>query len=401
MIATIHHAMNSPTSNERSRCSNHGYYSSPDVGCVCDDKWTDSGCFALAEGPDCDITRSDTIILWYFCIILTLVCTAPTLRLLLVRCINKRSFRIFTYDAKSLYPLMSLLSKFMFLLGAILKIIYGNQQLIGREIAISLSYTLGLLLTINSLVIYFFIVIKFLQRLTQSMSPEIGFIMVKRFNLLTTSVLFVPPLSIIFCLIPLFGIPQPKYRNIFAKTSFIGTGIMATMYAISVLNALGFLLQALSNHMNSIALFDEDIRTVYKRILLAYGVIAKVSFTVAFAYFIFGFWDFLLRKTIYIIVYNICGCAIGSTILILTISKITRPAPVVPTTGDDYSIPRLFDTPLFESPTVKDSEGIPLDTESFITTHCTTLFESPTVKYSESIPLDIESLASQCPNPAP
>mmetsp|Transcript_13058 Transcript_13058/g.12655 ORF Transcript_13058/g.12655 Transcript_13058/m.12655 type:complete len:354 (+) Transcript_13058:239-1300(+) len=330
--------------DQRGRCSNHGYYcAEPQPHCVCDQDWNGAGCFALFEGSDCGSHDSESAILWYVTLIITTLCLIPIVRLLWVRCVKQQTLLIVTYDAKSLYPLIALLDTFAFIFFAILKIIYGHKQLIGRDIAITFGYTFAPLLCIISLVFYFFIVIKFLMSLTYSMPVEVGNKVAKRFNILTTFVLFIPPFSIVFCAVPFIGIGVPQYRTIFAKISLIGMGFMALIYGLIILNALGFLLEELSSHINSFAQADHDIKIVYKRLKLAYYLIANNSATVAFTYFVFGFYDFLLKKTTYLFVYQLCSCALGSIILILTISGIPiSPSKILPVSGvstHGHSIP--------------------------------------------------------------
>jgi hypothetical protein len=145
--------------------------------------------------------------------------------LLFVRIRKKGSIWIFTYEAKSLYPLTVLISLCPYILFSILKIIYSDQQLVGRDILITMVYMLCPMLTFFTLVCYFFIVIRFLKSLTATMAPEIGNKVARRFNLLTTLIFCIPPLAIITCGMPVMGIPFPRYRNIFAKFSLIGNGM--------------------------------------------------------------------------------------------------------------------------------------------------------------------------------
>jgi hypothetical protein len=128
------------------------------------------------------------------------------------------------------------------------------------------------------------------------------------------------------------------------------------MYGLLVLNALGFLLRELLEHIESIRVgSDGDLRIVYKRLNLAYGLIANNAFTVAFSSFIFGCWDFLLKKSLYVFVYQICGCALGTIVLIITISGISTPPPkVLPVESyvddqRDHSIPLASGTQIATS----------------------------------------------------
>jgi hypothetical protein len=299
--------------------------------------------FALIEGSDCGGKYSQSEILWYFTMVLTTLSMLPPLRLLYIRFMQKRVLWVFTYDVKYLFPPSILFTLMVFDVFAILKIIYRNEILIGRDIVISLVCTFAPILTMVCLVMYFLIVLNFLRGLTVSMAPAIGNKVIKRFNLLAIRILFIAPLFIISCVLPLLGIPLPKYRNVFAKVYFIGMGVTLTIYCSLLLNAFGFLLKELSNHIGSFAQSDHDIKTVYNRLRLAYYCIAFNCQPVAFSYFMFGFWDYLLTKTTYLVVFHLCGCALGSTVLILTISEIPRASRILPfappSNTIDYSDP--------------------------------------------------------------
>jgi hypothetical protein len=130
----------------------------------------------------------------------------PTLRLLYVRCMKKKTLFIFTSEAKSIFPLIALLTKIEFFIFALVKLIYNDKQLVGKDIGISILSALAAPLCFTSLIIYFFIVIKFLKSMTDTMSPGIKEKVAQRFDLLTTLVYFIPPLSIVSCVMPLFGI---------------------------------------------------------------------------------------------------------------------------------------------------------------------------------------------------
>jgi hypothetical protein len=169
---------------------------------------------------------------------------------------------IFTSEAKSLFPLIAIITKIEFFIFALVKFIYQDTQLVGRDIGISILSALAAPLCFTSLTCYFFIVIKFLKSMTEleNMSPEVQERVTKRFDLLTTFVYFIPPMSIVSCIIPLFGIGFPEYRDIFARASLIGCGVAAIIYGSIALNALDSLLVELAAHIDSFAQSDEDIK---------------------------------------------------------------------------------------------------------------------------------------------
>mmetsp|Transcript_8055 Transcript_8055/g.8080 ORF Transcript_8055/g.8080 Transcript_8055/m.8080 type:complete len:358 (+) Transcript_8055:617-1690(+) len=330
--------MSCSISNERGRCSNHGYYCDlpgKELDCICDDGWTSLGCFALVGGTDCDGQDYHSLILWYIAILTTALCMIPTLTLLFHRTLrytwNTKIIWGFEYNAKSLFPWFNQLQLFDLFLFSLLKIIYKNQQLIGRDIAITIVYLFSPLLTIISLVTYFFIVTKFLRHYTTSLNPEIRDKVLKRFNVLNKLALLIPVLSLIPSLIPIVGISMPEYRDVYAKISLIGMGLMVTMLGSLCVNALDFLLRELSSHINSFDQSDKDIIIVYKRLRLAYYGFFMNTIGIASTYWLFGIWDFLFTKTTYLFVYIICCVAIASLILIKTLSTISRPSVVKPT----------------------------------------------------------------------
>jgi hypothetical protein len=144
--------------------------------------------------------------------------------------LKQKTLWIFTSEAKSIFPLIAIITKIEFFIFAVVKLIYKDQMLIGRDIGISILYWLTAPLCFTSLIIYFFIVIKFLKSMTESMSSAIKEKVAKRFDLLTTLVYYIPPLSVISTVLPLFGIGFAEYRNIFAKASLIGNGVVAFFY---------------------------------------------------------------------------------------------------------------------------------------------------------------------------
>jgi hypothetical protein len=135
---------------------------------------------------------------------------------------KQKTLWIFTSEAKSIFPLIALINKIGFFLFALIKLIYNDKQLVGKEIGISIVYALGCPLIFTSLIVYFFIVIKFLKSTTESMSSEIKEKVTKRFDLLATLVYFILPLTTVSTFLPLFGIGFHEYRNIFAKVMLIG-----------------------------------------------------------------------------------------------------------------------------------------------------------------------------------
>jgi hypothetical protein len=325
-------------SNERGRCSNHGYYcTDPNPGCICDKNWKGLGFFALVEGLGCDSKDPENSILWSITLILAAISMISILRVLYFRCIKKKTVCIFKYDASSLFPLTALLSQISTFLLALIKIVYQNKQLIGRDIATTILYGVFPLLYIITLVNYFSMVVKFLRGSIEGFPSEIRGKVLKRFDCLSYLILTASPIAIFSCFIPIVGIPLPIYRNIFARASMIGHGATALLYGLFTCNVLKLLLLELSSHINSVDQVDEAIKIIHKRLHFAYRIISSNCLVVGVTCITFGSWDFLIRKSTYLICVLVCGTSFAFIMLMFTISDVSRPkrfvVPLVTLTG--------------------------------------------------------------------
>jgi hypothetical protein len=181
-----------------------------------------AGFFALYKAPDCRYQDSISIYLWYITIIFSTIAMILPTRLLYLRAIKEKTIWIISYDAKSTYPLSVILCLGTFNFVAILKVIYPDEQLIGRDLAISFAYSMSVGSCLTSLVNYFFVIIKFLRTATQSMPLEIGQKVKKRFDTLCSIIVNISAFFTLMALIPIFGLRFSNYRTIFAKISLLG-----------------------------------------------------------------------------------------------------------------------------------------------------------------------------------
>jgi hypothetical protein len=117
------------------------------------------GCFTLVGRANCDGQGYHSLILWYVATVNTALCMISTLTLLFHRTLrytwNTKIIWGFEYNSKFLCPWFKQLQLFDLFLLSLLKIIYKNQQLIERDIAITIVYLFSPLLPIMSLVTYF------------------------------------------------------------------------------------------------------------------------------------------------------------------------------------------------------------------------------------------------------
>lgn len=165
---------------------------------------------------------------------------------------------------------------------------------------------------------------KFLKGYSRMMAPESREKVEKRFAILLSKSLIVPPASIIPCVMPLVSIAYPQYVEIFGMIYLIGNGILALVYGSFFYLALGFLLQELSIHIERTVNKSEDIQTVYRRLLLAYRVGTAAFTVIGFSYCVFGSSEVLLRRSSYLFLIIQITTHPTFTVLILTVSRITH-----------------------------------------------------------------------------
>ena len=210
---------------------------------------------------------------------------------------------------------------------AALKLTSKVRPVVGRDVSITILAFFLPVFCYCGLLIYYFIIMKFLKGYSRMMAPESREKVEKRFALLLSRSLIVPPLSVVPCVMPLIGIAYPQFVKEFGMAYLIGNGFLALLYGSFFYLAVGFLLQELSVHMEHTGAGSEDIRTVYSRLLLAYRFGSVCLLVIGFSYCLFGSSGVLLRKSSYLFLIIQITTHPTFTILILTISRITHGNP--------------------------------------------------------------------------
>ena len=246
-----------------------------------------------------------------------------TIRYLVVRCIEKRSIFIVTCDAKSIFPFFFLASQIAGTALCSLKIVYKDRQIVGRDVAMTFSAGLLPLFAQWGLVIYYFVIIKCLKSYTTMMTVERSERVAKRFATFTRICMTIPPASFIYSMMPLVGLPYPFYERTFAVIYLIGNGINAWLFGALTTLSLRILLIELQNQVESFPETSSDIRQVFRRLTYAYYVIASMSFIIGASYIIFGSSRYLMARSTYLFIFQQLTCPPSSTILILTVSRIS------------------------------------------------------------------------------
>ena len=281
------------------------------------------GDFSPEAGIHCDINQRAIADNYILLLCTNAACMLLTIRYLIVRCIEKRSLFIVRLDSKSIFPFFFLASQIVGTAICSLKILYKDQQIIGKGFTMTF---LGAFLTLFAqwgLVIYFFVVIKCLKSYTAMMTVERSERVSRRFYILSRFCLMIPPTSFIYSIMPLVGLPYPRHQQIFASIFLIGDGINAWLYGILTTLSLRCLLKELKSHVESFSDGSNDIRQVLQRLTYAYYVIASMSFIIGASYVMFGSLDYLLVRSTYLFIFQQLTLPPASTVLILTVSRIS------------------------------------------------------------------------------
>ena len=282
------------------------------------------GDFSVEYGVHCDINLAAVTNTYYLILVCNTVCMLSIIRYFIVRCIEKRSILIITFDPKSIFPFFFLACMVIVTSISILKIIHKDQQIIGRDVAMTFLGTLLPLFAQWGLVIYFFVVIRCLKSYTTMMTAERSVRVVRRFAKFSTICLMIPPTSFMYSVLPLVGLSYPAYESKFAVVYLIGNGINAWLYGALTSLSMSFLLKELQNQVESFPETSRDIRQVLRRLTYAYYVIASMSFIIGASYIVFGCFRYLLARSTYLFIFQQLTCPPSSTILILTVSRMSH-----------------------------------------------------------------------------
>ena len=267
----------------------------------------------------------------YVNIIGSSICNLLLLRYFVVRIIAKKKLFFLSTDPKSVFPLFFLLHGIGDFIFSVLKIASPVRPVVGRDVSITLMAVFLPVLCFCGLVLYYSVIINFLKGYSRIMRKESRDKVDQKFAILLKRSYWLPPLSMLPCLLPLIGLGLPEYTTQFGMTYLIANGVLALLYGALFNFALGFLLQELDINLKEREsdIGSDDLRLVYSRLKAAYFAGSGSFVMIGFSYLIFGSFQVLLRKSSYLILIIQITTHPVFTVLILTVSHISH-APVFP-----------------------------------------------------------------------
>jgi hypothetical protein len=185
------------------------------------------GLLSTNIGSDCGINLQAIVIAFYVCIFITFLCALVIIRYLVIRYLIEKSFwtQITTKDSKSFFPLMFLFAQLFSIAFCIQIVIYKENRIVGENPGITVCASFALFFCQLGLASYFLIILKFLKSYASAASAADRDKMDKinrRFDQLYVVAHFLPPLSLIFCIMPLLSLRYRSSNTLFMKTVLIG-----------------------------------------------------------------------------------------------------------------------------------------------------------------------------------
>ena len=218
------------------------------------------------------------------------------------------------------------------ILLAIDEVLYQGRNVIGKSILVTvLGSTLSIFAQVG-LIVYFFVVLRFLKGYAGIMSDEKRCEMYSRFAVLETSSKILEALYFTFSMMPTVGLIIPTYQRQFAMTYLIGDECVAWIYGLLTTYVLHYLLTQLQEHVFSFRQASRKITLVLRRLTAAYYMIAVMSLIIGISFTILGCFDLFLRISTCLSIFQQIIRAPCSTLLILTVSRITKTTQIKPFT---------------------------------------------------------------------
>ena len=281
-------------------------------------------------GSDCDINRTSLTVLYSCAIASTFFCIAVISRYLFIRSIEKKFLCYISYEPKMLFPWVFLLQLWFQLLFSVLKLIYKEQQTIGKNLLITLIAGILSVLVFFGLVVYFLVVLKSLRGYTTVLSDEQNMVINDRFQMLRIVSMMIPVACFLTTAMLIVGLSYTEYQKIFIRCVLITYGVLTLLYGLVTSSALRYVRIELLSHIKGFPQSSDDVRLVLKRLTMAYYMLVIMSSAMGGSYFLFCTTDFMLRKSSYLLIWLHVSWPPAATILILTVSRITpRKMPVI------------------------------------------------------------------------
>mmetsp|Transcript_15354 Transcript_15354/g.14724 ORF Transcript_15354/g.14724 Transcript_15354/m.14724 type:complete len:396 (+) Transcript_15354:229-1416(+) len=303
-------------------CSNHGCLDPLSQICICVSGWTGKGDYSRG-GLHCDINKDAITGLNITAIIVNVICCILIVIYVVKECRRKKKLYFLSFHAKALFPIFFLLHGVGDIIFNAMKIASNGERTIGYDVAITIVSSLLPPVFFTGLILYFRLIIGFLNGYARMMSSDSCAKVRTRFASLSFCSWLIPPSSLAICLVQCIGLLYPSKEDKIGQMYNIGLGFLCLSFGVIFGHSLGFLIGELGVHLKSGSMSTADIKTVSKRLKIALVIGGGLFFSMFLLCVIFGSSLLLLHRSTYLVVLFQIMMSPTATILIMTVSKIS------------------------------------------------------------------------------
>jgi hypothetical protein len=294
------------------------------------------------DGIHCDLNMSAVKVLNIIDICVATICNLLILLYIVRECHKKKSPYFLSLNAKSLFPLLFLFYGIGVVIFNIIKLISEGKNTIGYDEKITIIASLLPVFLFSGLILYFRLIIGFLNGYACMMSADSCNKVKTRFAKLSFLSFFIPPFSLVICLIQSIGLLFPNSAEEIGMLYNIATAVNSLAFGIIFNHAVGFLLRELVIHIQNAAKGSaDDISAVYKRLNIAYIVLWAVFSLNGTLFLIFGSSIYLLRRSTYMVLIIQIIISPTLTVLVMTVRSLKKGGGKNDSTSRPRSISRL------------------------------------------------------------
>ena len=287
------------------RCDGHGEFCLPQGTCICDSGWTGLTPFLNDSPFSCDVHKGTMLGL---AIVETTLSSLYVLLILLHlprRLMGAKNLQLFLNDPKTLCFIIFILigvSDISFSTSYLANGLEGN---INRHMPTAVAAGFNAFFCFFGLSVYFQIQLHFLKVSLKLMTSASRQKVLSQLSILRNFSWLVVPFGIPISLSSILSVVFPDESIPFTMTFIIGIGALVFSFAILFLTALGFIVEELTAHLKTFRSLDasgspDPLSLVCGRLKMAYRVGAISMMGGSFLLILFGSWDFLYRKFVYL-----------------------------------------------------------------------------------------------------
>ena len=277
------------------------------------------------------------------CALLSIFCSIALIsRFLLIRSFQKSTLCYISSDPKMILPWIFLFQNWSEVAFVVTKLIHGTDELVGKNILITFFGVVALTSAFLGLGVYFLVILNILKSFADMLVEDRRIRLIEYFATLKILCCLIPIISLISSYMVIIGIKYPEYLKQLVLASLIAYGLISLFFGYLIASAIMYLRRELVNHIKVFHHTSDGVRMVLNRLTVAYYMLLVMTFLIGISFFIFCP-DYMLRKSTYLILWLLISWPPNSTVLILTVSRISnRIEPVIadPGSGSESDTPQ-------------------------------------------------------------